>query len=125
MESCTVCQLQRDMRYEGFLLIRSAEKRKDSKGNDIARGAIGLRDLVTVDTSDLIGKDVSVTVACDVTNPLCGPDGASFVYGPQKGASPATCAEMDSYLRHFASVAGFSSYEAGTGAAGGMTALST
>ena len=94
---------------------------KDSKGNDIARGAIGLRDLVTVDTSDLIGKDVSVTVACDVTNPLCGPDGASFVYGPQKGASPATCAEMDSYLRHFASVAGFSSDEAGTGAAGGMS----
>ena len=34
MESYSVCQLQRDMRYEGFLLIRSAEKRKDSKGND-------------------------------------------------------------------------------------------
>ena len=34
MESYTVCQLQRDMRYEGFLLIRSAEKRKDSKGGD-------------------------------------------------------------------------------------------
>ena len=34
MESYTVCQLQRDMRYEGFLLIRSAEKRKDSKGSD-------------------------------------------------------------------------------------------
>ena len=34
MENYTVCQLQRDMRYEGFLLIRSAEKRKDSKGND-------------------------------------------------------------------------------------------
>ena len=34
MDSYTVCQLQRDMRYEGFLLIRSAEKRKDSKGND-------------------------------------------------------------------------------------------
>ena len=34
MENYTVCQLQKDMRYEGFLLIRSAEKRKDSKGND-------------------------------------------------------------------------------------------
>ena len=34
MDNYTVCQLQRDMRYEGFLLIRSAEKRKDSKGND-------------------------------------------------------------------------------------------
>ena len=34
MENYTVCQLQRDMRFEGFLLIRSAEKRKDSKGSD-------------------------------------------------------------------------------------------
>jgi len=34
MEYCTVCQLQRDMRYEGFLLVRSAERRKDVKGND-------------------------------------------------------------------------------------------
>lgn len=34
MESYSVCQLQRDMRFEGFLLIRSCEKRKDSKGND-------------------------------------------------------------------------------------------
>ena len=34
MESYSVCQLQRDMRFEGFLLVRSAEKRKDVKGND-------------------------------------------------------------------------------------------
>ena len=34
MENYTVCQLQKDMRFEGFLLIRSADKRKDSKGND-------------------------------------------------------------------------------------------
>ena len=34
MENYTVCQLQKDMRFEGFLLIRSAERRKDSKGND-------------------------------------------------------------------------------------------
>ena len=34
MESYSVCQLQKDMRFEGFLLVRSAEKRKDVKGND-------------------------------------------------------------------------------------------
>ena len=34
MENYTICQLQRDMRFEGFLLVRTAEKRKDSKGND-------------------------------------------------------------------------------------------
>ena len=43
MENYTVCQLQRDMRYEGFLLIRSAEKRKDSKGNDYVDMNLGDR----------------------------------------------------------------------------------
>ena len=38
MESYSVCQLQRDMRFEGFLLIRSCEKRKDSKGSDNEKG---------------------------------------------------------------------------------------
>ena len=103
------------------LLQAIGVKLKDMNGNDIGRGAAGLRDLAAVDTSDMIGKDVSVTVACDVTNPLCGPEGASLVYGPQKGASPAVCAEMDSYLEHFASVSGFPSDEAGTGAAGGVS----
>ena len=103
------------------LLQAIGVKLKDMNGNDIGRGAAGLRDLSAVDTSDMIGKDVSVTVACDVTNPLCGPEGASYVYGPQKGASPAVCAEMDSYLEHFASVSGFPSDEAGTGAAGGVS----
>jgi glycerate kinase len=43
-----------------------------------------------------------VTVASDVTNPLCGPDGASLVYGPQKGASEAVASELDAALAHYA-----------------------
>ena len=96
-------------------------KLTDCSGNDIGPGAAGLKELAAIDMSGLCIGDISITVACDVTNPLCGPDGASFVYGPQKGAAPETCAEMDSYLAHFASVSGFSSSETGTGAAGGMS----
>ena len=92
--------------------------RKD--GTDILLGCIGLKDLAHIDTSAMPGG-ISVTVASDVTNPLCGQNGASFVYGPQKGASPETAAEMDSYLHHFASISGFDPFEPGTGAAGGMS----
>ena len=93
----------------------------DKDGNDIGFGAAGLKDLYSIDTSSLMGKDIEITVASDVTNPLCGPDGASFVYGPQKGASEDMCREMDVWLEHFALTAGLDHYEEGTGAAGGMS----
>ena len=93
----------------------------DKDGNDISRGCTGLKDLASVDLSGLICRDVKITVASDVTNPLCGPDGASFVYAPQKGATPAMCSEMDMLLKKFAEVSGFDPYEPGTGAAGGMS----
>ena len=67
---------------------------------------------------------ISVRVACDVQNPLCGPTGASAVYGPQKGASPADVALLDAGLQHLAQVAldqlhTHVSNVPGTGAAGG------
>jgi glycerate kinase len=49
-------------------------------------------------------KETEVDVACDVTNPLTGPRGASAVYGPQKGATPDMVAELDAALHHFAEV---------------------
>ena len=93
----------------------------DKDGSEIKQGAIGLRDLKKVDLSELICKDVSIVVASDVTNPLCGPDGASFVYGPQKSASQRACEEMDSWLENYARLLGFDPFEKGTGAAGGMS----
>ena len=93
----------------------------DKDGNDIGFGAAGLKDLYSIDTSSLMCKDIGIMVASDVTNPLCGPDGASFVYGPQKGASEDMCREMDVWLEHFAVTAGLDPYEEGTGAAGGMS----
>ena len=70
---------------------------------------------------------VTVQVACDVANPLCGPLGASSVYGPQKGASPEQVASLDRNLAHLARIiARDLSIEvadvAGSGAAGGLGA---
>ena len=93
----------------------------DKDGNEIKHGAIGLKDLYKADLSGLICKDIKIIAASDVTNPLCGPDGASFVYGPQKGASGQACSEMDSWLKNYAELTGFDPYEKGTGAAGGMS----
>lgn len=62
-----------------------------------------------------------IDVACDVTNPLFGPDGAAAVYGPQKGATPEQVASLDAGLRHLASLVPHPDPHApGAGAAGGI-----
>ena len=88
--------------------------------------------LVKLKTMDLSGLDprlaaTEITVACDVDNPLCGSRGASAVFGPQKGATPAMVAELDSALAHFAECAQAATERdvaelAGAGAAGGLGA---
>ncbi len=77
----------------------------DIEGNAIPPGGGGLERLARIvpTTSDLL-KDVDVQVACDVDNPLCGPRGASAIYGPQKGADPAMIARLDRNLAHFATI---------------------
>jgi glycerate kinase len=60
-----------------------------------------------------------IRVACDVTNPLMGPEGAAAVYGPQKGATESQVRELDEGLVHFAEVVGVAGDFAGAGAAGG------
>ena len=47
-------------------------------------------------------KDIRITILCDVDNPLCGPEGAASVFGPQKGASPEQVIMLDKQLRYFA-----------------------
>ena len=66
-----------------------------------------------------------ITVMCDIDNPLCGPTGASAVFGPQKGADPEMVARLDANLHHFAEIAARDLGAAveqlpGAGAAGGM-----
>ena len=78
----------------------------DAAGHELPRGGAAL---VRLDRIDPAGFDpgwlsLNVMVACDVTNPLTGPQGASAVYGPQKGADEAAVRELDAALAHFAMV---------------------
>lgn len=101
----------------------------DKNGNDLAHGGAALANLTTIDisTMDPALKNVAITAACDVTNPLTGPTGASAVFGPQKGASQADVATLDAALAHFAQVIDSQLGVAvndvpGAGAAGGIGA---
>ncbi len=78
----------------------------DATGSVLARGGAALLSLARIDGSHRLSEldDCEILVACDVTNPLCGPNGASRVYGPQKGATPEAVEELDGALRHFADV---------------------
>jgi glycerate kinase len=78
----------------------------DGAGQDLPRGGAALARLERIDPSgfDSGWQSVKVMVACDVTNPLTGPQGASYVYGPQKGADEETVRELDEALAHFAAV---------------------
>ena len=78
----------------------------DRAGRELPRGGAGLAQLERIDPSGLdeLWRQVKVRVACDVTNPLTGPNGASAVYGPQKGAGTDTVRELDAALAHLAEV---------------------
>jgi glycerate kinase len=98
-------------------------------GRALAPGGAALARLARIDASGLDARlrEAEVIVASDVTNPLCGPDGASLVYGPQKGASEALAGELDAALAHYASVVrrdlGVDVIDVpGAGAAGGLGA---
>ena len=98
----------------------------DDAGQPLPQGGAALTRLASIDTRRLAARlrSVAIDVASDVTNPLCGPNGASAVYGAQKGASPEVALELDAALAHFADVVA-GNIEAdlrdvpGAGAAGG------
>ncbi|MCX4029920.1 glycerate kinase [Endozoicomonas sp. SM1973] len=75
-------------------------------GDVIALGAAGLADLQQVDLSYLDSRLLSVVckVACDVDNPLLGPKGATYTYGPQKGADVTMLQQLENHLSHYATV---------------------
>jgi len=96
-------------------------------GNELAPGGAALQQLQHIDLTGLDTRlaQVEVMVAADVDNPLCGPKGASAVFGPQKGANPVQVAQLDSALGHFADVMAATlgddvRYQPGVGAAGGL-----
>ena len=99
----------------------------DGTGKDVPFGAQGLKELRTLQTEEVLPElaECRFRVACDVNNPLCGENGCSAVFGPQKGATPEMIEEMDRWLASFAELAREIFPKAdpsapGSGAAGGL-----
>lgn len=106
----------------------------DASGAELAGRGADLARVATVDLSGLDGRipATEIVVACDVTNPLTGDDGAAAVFGPQKGADPAMVRRLDDGLRGYAvavaratgvDVTGVPGLGAAGGAAAGLVAL--
>ena len=78
----------------------------NADGRDLPHGGAALARLDRIDLSGLDERAVEseFLVACDVSNPLTGPEGASAIYGPQKGATPEMVAQLDEALKHFARI---------------------
>ena len=104
-------------------------KLMDREGRNLVFGGAALQNLSVIDTSSIDQRvlESNFQIACDVNNPLTGPEGASAVYGPQKGATEENVIQLDSALGVFAEVAkrdlgkDISNLE-GAGAAGGLGA---
>ena len=101
----------------------------DSDGKDLEPGGAALAGLASLDLTrlDPLLGETEILVACDVDNPLCGPRGASAVFGPQKGADPGMVERLDKALARYAAIAaqatGLAAAELpGAGAAGGLGA---
>lgn len=99
----------------------------DKYGNQVKRGAQGLKDIVDILDRHVIPElsNCHFQIACDVTNPLCGTNGCSAVFSPQKGATEEMIVNMDKWLYSYAKIA-LKRYpradmtQKGTGAAGGL-----
>ncbi|MBR4123732.1 MAG: glycerate kinase [Clostridia bacterium] len=99
----------------------------DKNNTPIVLGAKGLQNLHSINMDKVLPelKDCHFNIACDVTNPLCGKDGCSAVYGPQKGATTDMIKDMDTWLENYSKIAKTISSKAdkdyaGAGAAGGL-----
>ena len=78
----------------------------DSSGHNLTFGGANLASIKTIDLRDIDPrlKDTQLIGAADVMNPLCGPEGASKIYGPQKGASKKMAIQLDEALEHYANL---------------------
>ena len=101
----------------------------DKSGAELEPGGAALLNLDRIDISGMDPRlaSVPITVACDVTSPLCGPTGASYVFGKQKGGTPDDLKILDEALAHYATIIrrdlGKSVADIpGAGAAGGLGA---
>lgn len=101
----------------------------NQQNEEVGLGAQALHDIWKIDLSQAHAKlkECTFKVACDVNNPLYGPNGAAHIFGPQKGAAPDVIEQLDKGLKHFAEIAlhalGTDIHNTpGAGAAGGLGA---
>ena len=101
----------------------------DAAGQPVPPVGGALASVAKADFSGLLPelRHTEITVICDVTNPLLGENGATWIYGPQKGATPEICEELETGMAHFAQVAAAAAGRdiasfPGAGAAGGLGA---
>jgi len=101
----------------------------DSEQKEVSRGGQGLKNICEINTENIHPALINTTfnIACDVNNPLYGLNGATYIFGPQKGASDKMAKELDQGLKHFAEVVLFKLGRdihniKGAGAAGGLGA---
>ena len=99
----------------------------DADGKQVPYGANGLALIETITDEHVMPelKECKFRIACDVTNPLCGANGCSAVFGPQKGATQTMITKMDTWLMNYAKktkekYSDANPNQAGTGAAGGL-----
>jgi glycerate kinase len=99
----------------------------DKDGVQVPFGAKGLQYIAKITDDYVIPelKECTFRIACDVTNPLCGDNGCSAIFGPQKGATPSMITQMDKWLACYAALSRekypkANPNQAGTGAAGGL-----
>lgn len=102
---------------------------RDAQGRELEFGGAALARLHTIDMQGLspLLSDAQLIIASDVDNPLCGPQGASYVFGPQKGATAEMVKQLDAALKHYADILKEQYHQdilhlPGAGAAGGTTA---
>jgi glycerate kinase len=112
----------------GLGLVQALGARvRDASGAEAGPGGAGAKTAVAIDLSELHPRlaAAQIDVACDVDNPLTGPQGAAAVYGPQKGADPDQVRRLDAALDHWADVVAAATghdhrADPGAGAAGGV-----
>lgn len=99
----------------------------DENGKDAGEGGQALAKIASIDTQNRhpLISECKFRIACDVNNPLCGENGATYIYGPQKGVTDDLKKELDAGMANFAKITAASlgkdnSNTPGTGAAGGL-----
>ena len=88
----------------GIGMLQALGAELDEGGKQVPFGARGVEKLASINCEHILFelKECDFRIACDVDNPLCGENGCSHIFGPQKGATPRMAEQMDQWMRKYA-----------------------